>query len=127
MIKINSNILLFKNNPITKDIEILIGKYNNYWSLPIGEVEQLEDPIFTAERVVLENTGLIVNSPVEKFHFFPYYNNIDKKNHSLDLFFIGDIIGGKLNQKYKWYSICNLPEPIYPSLNQLISIKKLFT
>lgn len=51
--------IVFRRNPKTRDLEILLMQdAKNRWTIPKGHVEPNEDPKATAEREIIEETGL---------------------------------------------------------------------
>lgn len=81
-----------------------------YWVLPGGYVEYDEDPQTTIIREVKEETGL--NIVVQRI-IWTYLIDTDPRGNSVDIVFLGDIIGGTLQLKehhqYRFFSPANLP------------------
>jgi ADP-ribose pyrophosphatase YjhB (NUDIX family) len=107
------------------------------WSCPGGWVDFGEEPMVTALRELLEETGLTIEmwNPKARVEFIGYYNNVfrEEQIQSLTLHFLVEGIGGKEPKilepekcsEIRWFPLDALPpeNEMFPGL--LSIIKKL--
>lgn len=125
---------IFWNNPkpvvsaiIKKDDQVLLIKrngpvYANYWALPGGIIDFLEEPIQAVKREVKEETGLIINRCQLLDAYLIVYPSLKTKKRilhtSIDLIYLGEvkkppakfIISNDEIEKVEFYSINKLPK-----------------
>ncbi len=110
--------------------ELLLGKRcgslaSGMYALPGGRPEFGEDPLATAQREVLEETGLHVWG-LEQLgwvnNYFP-----DEDEHWITLFYVARNIRGNpqnlepdKNEGWKWYDQGNLPKPLWEGLEKVL-------
>ncbi len=85
-----------------------------WWCLPAGFMEWHEHPSQTAEREILEETGL----EIELNGIFEIYSGTDDpRNNAVLILYLANVIGGELKAAddaldVAWFSFNNLPEKI---------------
>ena len=131
--KVGVGVLLFKTDPHTLNLQILLGQrlckhgYGEF-SLPGGHMDVMEDPEETCKREVLEETGMALNS-VGKVKKFPYSNDKfhETGKHYITLFFYSfNFEGEPKNMEpdkcdgWGWYNIEQMPSPLFPPLKKIV-------
>lgn len=115
---------------VFRDGEFLMGKRmgshgEGSWSLPGGHLEFGESFIETAEREVLEETGLIIKN----IRFGAVTNDyFEKENkHYVTIWMLSDYVAGEASlmepDKYVeqgWFDFSHLPEPLFLPWKQIL-------
>ena len=120
------------------DGKILLGKRKGAhgageWSLPGGHLEFNESFERCCEREVMEETGIcLLSTPIEKLGFT---NDIFDSDglHYVTLFFRAvldcdwdpKLMEPDKCEEWRWYSLDDLPEPLFPPLKQVIKLKPI--
>ena len=101
------------------------------WAAPGGKAEYDEMPKHCAARELREETGIIV--PENKFHLIGITSDIYPGAHYITLHYRADGITGepKLREpekcdEWKWFSLDNLPSPLFLSAQNLIAAHPRF-
>lgn len=118
---------------IRKDGKILVGKRKGnhgggYWAFPGGHLEMNESIEDCAKREVLEETGLEILN-LKKITFtndiFP-----ESGKHYVTVYMVADYQGGEVKimepekcEEWGWFSLDNLPNPLFIPLQNLIKEK----
>ncbi len=105
---------------IIKGNKILLAKrtrapYRGYWDIPGGFLEAGEHPLDGLRREIKEETGLKIKPGKMIGIFMDKYGL--KKWDTLNIFYIGEIVSGKMRAKsdveeLKWFSKKSLPKKI---------------
>ncbi|NOI80130.1 NUDIX domain-containing protein [Vibrio tubiashii] len=116
---------------IKRDSQILLGERigahgAHTWATPGGHLEFGESIEECAEREVLEETGLQVNS-VSKLGFTnDVFEQEDK--HYITLFVIAECAAGEAQimepnkcKQWKWFALDSLPEPLFLPMTNLLA------
>lgn len=127
--KVGVGVLIFNHKG-----EMLLGKRKNahgnaLWGNPGGHLEFGESLEDCAKREVLEETGLSVSSPT----FVAVTNDVFKAEgkHYISIFMKVIITENQTVQnlephkteEWKWFSLDQLPSPLFPPIKQLLSGK----
>lgn len=101
------------------------------WAAPGGKAEYDEMPKHCAARELREETGIIV--PENKFHLIGITSDIYPDAHYITLHYRADGITTepKLREpekcdEWKWFSLDNLPSPLFLSAQNLIAAHPRF-
>ena len=106
--KNNNNILLLKRSKTST--------YSGYWTFLSGGMNKDESPIEALKREIIEE--IVVNPNKIVYKFFKTYND----TNSIYNVFIGEVnnefkcILNDENEEYGWFSLDNLPTPLFPNL-----------
>lgn len=138
-------ILIFQRKKQQPKVDIIGSlekdKYENYWQLPQGGIENGEDVISAAKREVLEETGLknlefiklsqktnsyIWNNALRKFRFNTKYAHKGQIQNVVYFKLSSDQINFKPEDSelinYKWVSFDGLSQEVHPERATLIKI-----
>ena len=96
----------------------------NYWVLPGGAIKEGEMVAACARREMLEETGLEVN--LGKPVYLADVISPDRRKHTVNLFFLGEIVGGEFGvtpaktlgehlDEPQWFPLDDLPT-LYPPI-----------
>ncbi len=116
---------------ICRDNRILLGKRinshgMNTWSPPGGHLEWFEDPIESAKREVLEETGLTLTAITAQGQWTNDKFTKEQK-HYITLFMLAHADGEPVVKEpdkcleWQWFDIDDLPSPLFLPLTNLLS------
>jgi len=97
----NKNLIVPRVGVVIIENDALLLTYSKYgdqefWLLPGGGIEFEETIPECGRREVLEETGL--NIVITKFLYLREFIPKNKKDHVIDIFFLGEKIGGELKK-----------------------------
>ncbi len=105
---------------------LMYDSENDYYFYIGGKLEYGESVIEGAEREIKEECGEDTNFEFKKILYIRDYIDMDKSEHSLELFILADIsklseLEGRKDPEFNgkkwlmWKELNNLPENLYPS------------
>jgi ADP-ribose pyrophosphatase YjhB (NUDIX family) len=117
---------------LLRGAEILLMKHRrlglSYWVLPGGGIKEGETVAACARREMLEETGLEVN--LGKLVYVADVISPDRRKHTVNLFFLGEIVGGESGgtpaktlgehlDEPQWFPLDHLPT-LYPPIGDRV-------
>ena len=118
---------------LVREAEILLMRHRrlglNYWVLPGGAVKEGETVSDCARREMREETGLEIE--LGRLVYFADVISPDRRKHHLNLFFLGQILGGEFGvtpakspgehlDEPRWIPLDHLPKLYPPIADRLI-------
>lgn len=114
--------ILIDENKVLLGLRKNTKQFPDYWSLPVGHVEDEESSLQTIKRELNEELGIEIISAI------PFCTKIDKKQSIIhQVFKIKKWIGEPSNlepdlcSQLKWFSLDDLPDPLTPVSKEILA------